>query len=145
MTSNWKTRDFSKEYPPDILRKQGLCAKLKDKTKWFYPKDGESYNKAMQLCANCPAREACAEWAIEHNEFGCWGATTDQDRKIIRSARLHRNRGIADFKHGQGKRSFRRHLQRGELPCEECIKGWAANYPPIPVNRRNTFKRFEDD
>lgn len=36
---------------------------------------------AKRVCAVCPVRAACAEWARSHDEeFGIWGGQTEQER-----------------------------------------------------------------
>lgn len=56
----------------------------------FYPDDTEDARAVKRVCHRCPLVEACREWAIAHDEFGVWGATTETDRHRIR-----RQRGIA--------------------------------------------------
>lgn len=36
--------------------------------------------EALAICAGCPAREECREWARSHREFGIWGGETDWQR-----------------------------------------------------------------
>ena len=35
------------------------------------------------FCGACPVIENCLAFAIVHNEFGVWGGTTHQQRKIL--------------------------------------------------------------
>jgi WhiB family redox-sensing transcriptional regulator len=44
--------------------------------------EGYDYTRmAKKLCFKCPARKACAEYAIASNElYGVWGATSRLDR-----------------------------------------------------------------
>jgi WhiB family redox-sensing transcriptional regulator len=39
---------------------------------------------AKQVCAGCPFRVACAQWALDTNQLGVWGGTSDQDRQALR-------------------------------------------------------------
>jgi WhiB family transcriptional regulator, redox-sensing transcriptional regulator len=40
---------------------------------------------AKRICADCPSRRPCAEYAIAHPELeGVWGGLTDNDRDHIR-------------------------------------------------------------
>ena len=137
---SWPKRETEyKAHPPIELKQQGLCSKLKPSiaTPLFYPADGGTYQSAMKICAQCPVRVKCAEWAIANGEYGCWGATTDEDRRVIRK---YRNRPIVrfkDFKHGNGYSSHHAHILRGELPCDVCVQGWAAVYPATRINRKS--------
>jgi len=37
--------------------------------------------KAKRICANCPVRDECLEWAIERDERGIWGGLTEPERR----------------------------------------------------------------
>jgi hypothetical protein len=50
--------------------------------------DAERVDEAKQVCAYCPLRGPCADWATEHGEFGVWGMTTrDQRLRAKREAK----------------------------------------------------------
>ncbi len=38
-----------------------------------------------RVCANCPVKIECAEFAIKHERFGFWGGLTAMERHSIRS------------------------------------------------------------
>lgn len=43
---------------------------------------------ARQLCAECPVRTACEQWALDRPaEDGTWGGLDDRDRRSIRARR----------------------------------------------------------
>ncbi len=43
---------------------------------------------AKQICASCPAREQCLEFAIATiQNDGIWGGTTEDERRLIKRAR----------------------------------------------------------
>lgn len=63
-----------------------LCAQVDPEL--FFPPVGGRSRPAKQLCALCPAREACLRWAMAHPVEGVWGGTTAVER-----ARLARNAG----------------------------------------------------
>ena len=43
---------------------------------------------AKRICALCPLKQQCAEYAILANEeFGIWGGTTPEERRAISGAR----------------------------------------------------------
>jgi hypothetical protein len=45
------------------------------------------YKMAKALCNDCPIRQQCLHYAIEHKiEHGIWGQTTPLERRFIRYA-----------------------------------------------------------
>ena len=49
---------------------------------------------AKEICAECPVKMLCLEYALDANEqFGIWGGTTFKERKQIRrtGGRLHQD------------------------------------------------------
>jgi len=72
----------SKMYPfLDNAACRGLDPEL------FYAEGGASVAKAKAVCATCPLRPKCLEWAIAREEFGVWGGTTARERAAIRRER----------------------------------------------------------
>lgn len=39
--------------------------------------------RAKRVCAGCPVRLECLEWAIQWNEIGVWGGTTEDERRLM--------------------------------------------------------------
>lgn len=57
---------------------------------WFFPPEGGGrlMAKGKRVCATCPGRVECGEWAIENIiDHGLWGGLAPRDRKRIRSDR----------------------------------------------------------
>lgn len=53
----------------------------KDDPDLFFPSKGESTSPAKRLCQICPARQACADWALDNDErFGIWGGLSPEER-----------------------------------------------------------------
>ncbi|MDQ1436794.1 MAG: WhiB family transcriptional regulator, redox-sensing transcriptional regulator [Acidimicrobiaceae bacterium] len=43
--------------------------------------------QAKAICARCPVRDTCLAFAIETNqEYGVWGGTTEDERRVLRRA-----------------------------------------------------------
>lgn len=40
---------------------------------------------AKSICGSCIHKMECAEWGIQHENFGIWGGLTQQDRNRIRN------------------------------------------------------------
>ena len=55
----------------------------------FFPKRGESAREAKGICASCPVREPCLEYALTVREkHGVWGGRTERERRrLIRQRR----------------------------------------------------------
>jgi WhiB family redox-sensing transcriptional regulator len=54
----------------------------------FYPDrgDADTVARAVAVCASCPEKAPCREWAVAHPaERGVWGGTTDLARRRIRA------------------------------------------------------------
>jgi WhiB family transcriptional regulator, redox-sensing transcriptional regulator len=51
----------------------------------FFPEKGGSTREAKQICAVCPVREECLEYALQHEErFGIWGGLSERERRRAR-------------------------------------------------------------
>ena len=41
--------------------------------------------EAKQVCARCPVRDACLEWALEsHVDHGVWGGLSEEERRSMK-------------------------------------------------------------
>lgn len=56
----------------------------------FFPSNGNPATRARQICACCPVRRDCAEYATEADEFGIWGGL-DQEQRRARALELATN------------------------------------------------------
>lgn len=107
------------------IQRDGKCVGINPK--FFFPEEGESYQTGIKICALCPIRIKCAEYALRNHEHGLWGGLTPNDRKTVRKARNGGEKPIEVTKHGNGTASFRNHLKRGEYDCEQCFQTYAEN------------------
>ena len=55
----------------------------------FYPASDEEADEAKAICATCPVRETCLEYALANRERdGVWGGATERERRrIVRQRR----------------------------------------------------------
>jgi hypothetical protein len=52
----------------------------------FFPGRGESAGPARQVCAACPVRQPCLDYAITNCiAYGVWGGLTERERRALRS------------------------------------------------------------
>ncbi|MGP3917711.1 WhiB family transcriptional regulator [Nonomuraea sp. 10N515B] len=64
----------------------GLCAEVDPEV--FFPERGESPRRAKVICAGCPVRQECLDYALaEEIQFGVWGGLTLLERRRFR--RVH--------------------------------------------------------
>lgn len=73
MNLSWRNRAACQGVDPDI----------------FFPVSDEDAVQAKAICAECPVREACLEWALATRERdGVWGGATERERRrMIRQRR----------------------------------------------------------
>lgn len=51
----------------------------------FFPSDGVGVLRAQRICAGCPVRDICLEYALEAKiEHGVWGGTSERQRHRLR-------------------------------------------------------------
>lgn len=54
----------------------------------FFPSDGVGVTTAQQICAGCPVREPCLEYALANRiDHGVWGGTSERERRRIQKRR----------------------------------------------------------
>ncbi len=71
-------------------RQRGACRGLDPGI--FYPPSDDEAEEAKAICASCPVREPCLEFALETREAeGIWGGTTGRERRRL----LRQRRKIA--------------------------------------------------
>lgn len=52
----------------------------------FFPERGESAGAARQVCAGCPVRQPCLDYAVTNRiTSGVWGGLTERERRALRS------------------------------------------------------------
>jgi hypothetical protein len=68
---------------PPPWTQAAVCASV-DPELWF-PEKGNSAARAKKICATCPVREPCLQYALDNDDrFGVFGGTTERDRRKIR-------------------------------------------------------------
>ena len=66
----------------------GKCRELSPSI--FFPSDGVGVEVARRICADCPVKAPCLEYAMSnHIDHGVWGGTSERERRrIARRRRL---------------------------------------------------------
>ena len=61
----------------------GLCGQTDPEL--FFPEKGGSVRAAKAMCAGCPVRAECLEYALAHDErYGVWGGTSERERRRLK-------------------------------------------------------------
>lgn len=71
--------------PADEWREHAVCGGMETAAVFFVEDDKAGPAKAV--CATCPARAACLDWAITTRQLGIWGGATERERERIRRRR----------------------------------------------------------
>lgn len=75
--------------PDDAWDSDAVCRQV-DPDLWF-PEEGTSNVHAKRICARCPVRDACLEYALTHDErFGVWGGLSTRERRALSRDRTGR-------------------------------------------------------
>ncbi len=83
-TGYWRASAACRHADPEIFFPIGTCG----------PAMAE-IDRARQICAGCPVRTRCLDWALAHGAaFGIWGGLTEHERRARR--REHRAVSTAD-------------------------------------------------
>ena len=54
-------------------------------TEIFYPANSDEEAEALSICATCPVRAQCLDYAIRNREtYGIWGGATPEQRRRMR-------------------------------------------------------------
>jgi WhiB family redox-sensing transcriptional regulator len=74
MTKDWMAKGNCRDHPPAT----------------FFPSDGVGVDVARRICANCPVKSPCLEYALRNGvDHGVWGGTSERERRrIARQRRL---------------------------------------------------------
>jgi WhiB family redox-sensing transcriptional regulator len=69
---------------PDLSwQEEALCAQTGGD--FFFPEPGSSVRDAKRICALCPIRSTCLEFALSNDErFGVWGGLSEKERLALR-------------------------------------------------------------
>jgi WhiB family transcriptional regulator, redox-sensing transcriptional regulator len=78
-------RESSETVKP-TWRDDAACKGLETDT--FFPSTDAEAGPAKLICAGCPVRAECLEWALlSRQEDGVWGGLTDNERRRLRRRR----------------------------------------------------------
>jgi len=86
--------DIVTTFDPEDWRQLASCRDLD--TAMFFPASDEESAPAQAVCADCPVRAACLEFAlITRQDDGVWGGLTETERRRVRRRRQDARRTAA--------------------------------------------------
>jgi WhiB family transcriptional regulator, redox-sensing transcriptional regulator len=73
---------------PPAWHAHGACRTAPASISWFPEHTG--FSEAKQVCASCPVRQECLEWAMAQDSClaGISGGTSQRERDRLRAARV---------------------------------------------------------
>jgi WhiB family transcriptional regulator, redox-sensing transcriptional regulator len=78
--------------PPDHHEQQWMLSALcrQRAPEEFFPSDGVGVEQARKVCADCPVKAECLEYALTYRiDHGVWGGASERERRrILRARRL---------------------------------------------------------
>jgi WhiB family redox-sensing transcriptional regulator len=81
-------------YDPNEWREDAACRDLD--TAIFFPETDEATAAAKAVCATCPVREACLQFAlVTRQDDGVWGGLDENERRRLRRRRQEAARKAA--------------------------------------------------
>lgn len=56
----------------------------------FFPSDGVGVDRARRVCAECPVKAECLEYALKYRiDHGVWGGCSERERRrLLRQRRI---------------------------------------------------------
>lgn len=67
---------------PPAFFAEGVCGQTDPEL--FYPEKGQSPRPAKELCAGCPVRVRCLQWALDTGQWqGVWGGLSVRERRRL--------------------------------------------------------------
>jgi WhiB family redox-sensing transcriptional regulator len=79
MSTEWMAQGNCRDKPPSM----------------FFPSDGVGVEIARRICADCPVKTPCLEYALRHGvDHGVWGGTSERERRRIARQRRLASAGV---------------------------------------------------
>jgi WhiB family redox-sensing transcriptional regulator len=83
--SDWRARSACLQADPELFFPVGTTGPAVRQVR-----------QAKQVCAACPVRSACLEWALdERQDHGVWGGLTEDERRSLRRRTARHRAAVA--------------------------------------------------
>lgn len=111
-------------------RQQGVCRTEDPEAMFPHPGDEVGIEYAKDVCAVCPVRATCLEYALTNRiEFGVWGGLTEEERRDLRKPPVDVNCGT--------DAGYRAHKKQRTEVCEPCQ---AVHDQAVEADRRRRLE-----
>ncbi len=71
---------------PEPWMADGACRQPEHADVNWFPGKGETIVRQRIICATCPVKSMCLEYALEHGErYGVWGGESERSRRRMRA------------------------------------------------------------
>jgi WhiB family redox-sensing transcriptional regulator len=98
----------------DEWREHAACKGLP--TDWWFPERGDTAAAAKAICAACPVREPCLQYAVVHDvRVGVWGG------EVMSSYHARRDDAIRQLR-ARAERGQTQHGPLAEGAAPECVR-----------------------
>jgi hypothetical protein len=136
-------------FTPQPWIKQAACAGTD--TSVFFTVSGASTEPAKAICADCPVRTECLEYALQNDSLvGVWGGLSRRQRVSINRQRRKADAAFGKLKRGPrpGEKpikhgtynGYRMHMARGIDPCDYCMEAMREHGRQVGAQRRARAK-----
>jgi len=118
----------------------------------FFPGQGEATRPAKAICATCPIRAACLEYALDNGiAHGIWGGKSERERRVMRGNRPTMQARVLRHLRTHGpadRREIATALDVTEGTVSSALQklvayGQVSAYIPRNKSRRNTYTATE--
>jgi len=111
----------------------------------FFSPRGVGTQQLRALCNACEVNVTCLDWALRHEVYGYWAATTEDQRAEMRRRKniplepinAWTDRDPPDLQRCGTAAAARRHERKGEPKCEPC------QIAAREANRKSQLKRTQ--
>ena len=128
----------------DLLWIKAACKK---RTNLMHPEldDLIQIERAKKVCAKCPVRNTCLEYALETRQpIGIWGGKTEHERRNIKTSRFIRTMREAQVSHLPNNNTHEPlHLANVSLSFQECISDLQIHNQQVSLNSSAELLQFD--
>lgn len=78
---SWLVEEYGDEH---AWRARAACSASNDTAAAFFPERGQSASPARSVCAGCPVRAECLDYAVTNRIYhGVWGGLSEKERRPL--------------------------------------------------------------
>ena len=94
----------------------------------FFPAPNDpGARHAKAVCAGCPVKAECLTHALDNDERGIWGGTSERQRRTMQREAIRKGAARANAVRCGTRSGYQRHRDRGEQACLACKEATAQH------------------